>query len=122
MSTNKIDRAMTGDAQALARFQQTQRAAQESARPGETEAPQGAAQAAAADKVEISEAAQRLESLRGLVDAGRASLENEPEIRADRVAEVKRSLEAGAYETRDAKDALAAKLAPVLRDLDALLD
>jgi anti-sigma28 factor (negative regulator of flagellin synthesis) len=122
MSANKIDRTLTTDAQALARFQQTQRAAKEAGQAAESSPAEGTTRAAAPDRVEISDAAQRLHSLRELVDAGRRSIEALPEVRADRVAEVRRSLEAGAYATRDVKDSLAAKLAPVLRDLDQLLD
>jgi hypothetical protein len=122
MSANKIDRTQSADAQALARFQQTQRAAQEAGRPVEGAAADGTSRTGGTERVEISDAAQRLETLRDLVDAGRRSIGEEPAVRDDRVAQARRSLAAGAYGTRDVKESLAAKLAPVLRDIGALLD
>lgn len=65
-----------------------------SARP-----PQGAEQSAHADRVEISTAAQLVDRVRDL-----------PEIRADRVAQIRAAIADGTYETDEKIDAAVERL------------
>lgn len=70
------------------------------------------------DRAEISDTAHQLMDLRAAVDVGRASLENVPEVREDRVAEAKKRVEQGYYNSQVVQDKLAGTLAKVLGNLD----
>ncbi len=72
--------------------------------------------AAAGEKVQISKEARDLLELTDLMSAARKSLDESPDIRADRVREVKERLKSGVYETKGIQDELAHRLASILRD------
>ena len=72
------------------------------------------------DRAEISDTAHKLMDLRAAVDAGRASLENIPDVREDRVAEAKKRLEQGYYNSQVVQDKLAGTLVKVLGKIDEL--
>ena len=78
------------------------------------------AASAPADKAEISDTAHQLMDLRAAVDVGRASLEAIPEVREDKIAQVKKRLEQGYYNSQVVKDELASTLANVLGKMDDL--
>ncbi len=122
MGANKIERQLISDPRVLARFQQTQRGeADAETRKLET-AKSGEARPLSGEKLEISASARKVTDMRSLVEAGRTRIEAEPDVRADRVAEVRRRLEAGVYTTAEARQRTAEQLSPVLRDLSHLLD
>jgi len=73
-----------------------------------------------ADKAEISDTAHQLMDLRAAVDVGRVALEAIPEVREDRVAEAKKRLEQGYYNSQVVQDKLAGNLAKVLGKIDEL--
>ncbi len=75
---------------------------------------------APADHAEISDTAHQLMDLRAAVDVGRASLDALPDVREERVAEVKKRLDQGYYNSQVVQDKLAATLAQVLEKMDEL--
>lgn len=72
------------------------------------------------DRAEISANARDLVDLRAAVDAGRSTLAQEPDVRADRVAAAKRKLAEGHYHSAEARQKTAARLQGVLEELDRL--
>lgn len=122
MGANKIERQLISDPRVLARFQQTQRADSEAEARKTEEVKAGEARRPSGEKLEISASAHKVAEMRSLVEAGRCRLEAEPEVRADRVAEARRRLDAGVYATTEARQRTAEQLSPVLRDLSRLLD
>lgn len=75
---------------------------------------------APADRAEISDTAHQLMDLRAAVDVGRVSLEGVPDVRQDRVAEAKKRLEQGYYNSQVVKDEVAGTLAKVLGKMDEI--
>ena len=73
-----------------------------------------------ADKAEISEAAHRMADLREAVDTGRAALNALPDVREEKVAEVRDRLDKGYYQSVEVIRAISGKLGPVLAGLDEL--
>lgn len=73
-----------------------------------------------ADTMEISEAAHRLVDLRQAVDTGRNALQALPDVREDKVAEVRERLHQGYYNSQEVRDKVAEKLGSVFSSLDAL--
>ncbi|MDO9172636.1 MAG: flagellar biosynthesis anti-sigma factor FlgM [bacterium] len=122
MGANKIERPLVSDPRILARFQQTQRGEADAEARKLAEAKAGDVRHSAGEKLEISSSAHKVADMRSLVEAGRSRIEAEPEVRADRVAEAKRRLEAGVYTTAEARQRTAEQLSPVLQDLSRLLD
>lgn len=122
MGANKIERPLVSDPRILARFQQTQRGEADAEARKLAEAKTGDVRHSAGEKLEISSSARKVADMRSLVEAGRSRIEAEPEVRADRVAEAKRRLEAGVYTTAEARQRTAEQLSPVLQDLSRLLD
>ena len=68
------------------------------------------------DRAEISTRAQELVDLRQAVDSGRAALVEEPDVRADRVAEVKERLASGFYQSAEVRDQVAGRLTDMFLD------
>ncbi len=69
------------------------------------------------EKLEISKEAQDLLKLKELMNAGRKAMDNEPDVRAERVREVKQRLRSGVYQTQGIRDELAHRLTSILRGL-----
>jgi hypothetical protein len=76
--------------------------------------------AARGDRAEISTGARDLVDLRASVDAGRATLADVPDVRAERVAAARERLESGFYQTAEVRLATAERLKGLLKSLDAL--
>ena len=72
------------------------------------------------EKLQISRKARELLRMSELMSTARNKLENEPDVRADKVQEVKQRLKAGVYETRAVRDELAHRLSSILGDLPSL--
>jgi hypothetical protein len=72
------------------------------------------------DKVEISTKAHQLNDLRNDVESGREALDRVPEIRHNRVAEVRARLDRGYYNSLEVRGQVAEKLNEVARTLEAL--
>lgn len=77
-------------------------------------------QAAPADHAEISDTAHQLMDLRAAVDVGRVSLESIPDVREDKVAEAKKRLEQGYYNSQVVQDEVASSLATLFGKMDEL--
>ncbi len=73
-----------------------------------------------ADRAEISDTAHQLMDLRAAVDVGRSTLESLPDVREDKVAEAKKRMEQGYYNSQVVKDELAGALAKVFGKMDEL--
>ncbi len=71
-----------------------------------------------ADRAEISDTAHQLMDLRAAVDVGRAALEGVPEVRDEKIVEVKKRLQQGYYNSQVVQDDLAGILGKVLGNLD----
>lgn len=69
------------------------------------------------EKLQISREARELLELNDLMSAAKKSLDEEPEVRAQRVAEVRERLKAGVYDTKGIRDELAHRLTSILRGL-----
>ena len=72
------------------------------------------------DRAEISASARDLVDLRTAVDAGRSTLAQEPDVRADRVAAARRKLAEGHFQSAEVRLKTAARLQGVLEELDRL--
>ena len=70
------------------------------------------------DKAEISPKAHQLNDLRNAVDSGREALDGVPEVRQDRMAEVRARLNRGFYNSVDVRAQVAEKLNDVARNLE----
>jgi anti-sigma28 factor (negative regulator of flagellin synthesis) len=79
-------------------------------------------QAVAGERLEISDQARKLESMRRALLAGRRAYEEAPEVRPERLAEVRARLDSGVYETQEVRQTVADRLGAVLRKLDALIE
>ena len=67
------------------------------------------------DHAEISDKGREMVDLKQAVDTGRAALEREPDVRADRVAQVKERLASGFYQSAEVRDRVAGRISsPVL--------
>ncbi len=74
----------------------------------------------AADQAEISSKARALVDLRGVLDAGRAAAQGEPEVRAERLATVRERLESGFYQSSTVREKVAGNLMNVMFGNDIL--
>lgn len=72
------------------------------------------------DRVEISGKAHEMMKLRDVVTAGREALERSPEVREDRVAEVRSRLGRGYYESPVVHERVASRLGTVMNKIDDL--
>jgi hypothetical protein len=72
------------------------------------------------DKLEISENARKLEDLRRNVDAGREALQSVPDVRQERLDEVRQRLQRGYYDSEKVRRTIATRLADVIKRLDSL--
>ena len=70
-----------------------------------------------AEKVQISQKARDLLRMSELMNAARNSIDKTPDVRAERIAEVKERLRAGVYDTDGIRQELAHRLSGVLGDL-----
>lgn len=100
---------------------------QEAHKPGTSAASLGGdpkarpdAAAGEGEKLQISRKARELLRMSELMTSARDKLDSEPDVRADKVREVKERLKAGVYETRGIRDELAHRLSSILRDLPGL--
>ena len=75
-----------------------------------------------ADRAEISDNARKMADLKSTLEESRMAYDRSPEIRRDRVEEVKSRLASGYYESVQVKETLAARLGAVVRKMDDLLD
>ena len=66
------------------------------------------------DHAEISDKGREMVDLKQAVDVGRAALEREPEIRADRVAQVKERLASGFYQSAEVRDRVAGRISSLV--------
>lgn len=71
------------------------------------------------EKLQISRKARELLRMSELMSSARKKLDQEPDVRADKVQEVKQRLKAGVYDTRAIRDELAHRLSSLLGDLPA---
>mgnify|MGYP006281854827 FL=1 len=69
------------------------------------------------EKVQISQKAQDLLRMSELMNAARNSLDETPDVRAERIAEVKERLRSGVYETDGIRQELAHRLSGILGEL-----
>jgi hypothetical protein len=76
--------------------------------------------AAPADTVDISPKAHRLIALRHAVDSGRQALDDLPEVRQDRVDQVRDRLNRGYYNSVEVRARVAERLNDVARKLENL--
>ena len=72
----------------------------------------------AGEKLQISQKAKDLLAMTDLMNATRKTLDDQPDVRAERVQEVRERLKAGVYDTKGVKDELAHRLTSILGDLD----
>lgn len=102
-------------------FQRT-KPGQEAPDPGviATDSPLAGKPAAPGDKAEISQAAHRMAELREAVDIGRTALKALPEVRQDRIDEVKDRLDKGYYQSVEVIETVAERLSPVIDAMDGL--
>ena len=74
--------------------------------------------AAPADKADISPKAHRLIALRHAIEQGMRALEDVPEVRQDRVAEVRARLDRGYYNSVEVRSRVAERLDDVARKME----
>lgn len=75
--------------------------------------------AEATEKVQISQRAQDLLRMSELMNSARNTLDKSPDVRAERIAEVKERMRAGVYETDGVQQELAHRLSGILGELPA---
>ncbi len=117
MSMDKINGSPLMRPELLDRFKVDKKDTEDSEKPS---AMNTSNQAAPADRAEISDTAHQLMDLRAAVDVGRMSLDNIPDVREDKVAEAKKRLEQGYYNSSVVKDEVAASLASLFGKMDEL--
>ena len=105
----------------LERFRKSEADVERTAgRPGEGNPNVDSSSVSPADRAEISEKAREMMKLRETVDLGRHALEQTPEVRQDRVAEVKSRLNRGYYQSVNVHGEVADRLEDVLSKIDDL--
>lgn len=70
------------------------------------------------DRAEISDTAHQLMDLRATMEVGRAALASTPDVREERVAEAKKRLEQGFYNSTVVQDKVAAALQKIFSGLE----
>ncbi len=73
------------------------------------------------DRLELSPQARQLEQRQSVMEQARRALDQEPEVRADRVAAARRHLAEGRHHSSEVQQELAARLGKVLKQLDDLI-
>jgi len=105
----------------LDRFQGTGRTdSQDPEHSADVSAPGHGRRAVPADTADISAKAHRLIALRHAVDSGRQALEGLPEVRRDRVAQVRERLNQGFYNSVEVRSRVAERLDDLNRKLEDL--
>lgn len=90
------------------------------ARPAspETAGPETASPGVAgAEKLQISAKAREMLAMKDLMGSARRTLDEHPDVRAERIREVRERLQAGVYDTGAIRDELAHRLASIMKDL-----
>ena len=100
-------------------FQGTQRRDEAGSR-AESGAPRAAGTESLADKAEISATAHRLVDLRRTLEVGRAAAAQEPDVRRERVDEVRERLAQGYYNSVEVLAKVAGGVDKVIRGIDEL--
>lgn len=100
-------------------FQGAQRRDEAGSR-AENGAPRAAGTESLADKAEISATAHRLVDLRRTLDVGRAAAAQEPDVRQERVDEVRERLAQGYYNSVEVLAKVAGGVDQVIRGMDEL--
>jgi hypothetical protein len=120
MALHNVGRPDHAQAGALGQFKRMS-GPQASGRGRETSGPHSASrEAPVEDRAEISDQARRLEDLRRTMAAGREALSREPDVRQERLAEVRQRLAGGHYDSDEVRRSLAGRLGAVLRRLETL--
>jgi hypothetical protein len=120
MATNKVDLSIRQ--QALAQFQRTQQSQDKAkVQDNETAAPHETATQnvdVRGERFERSEVAQQFERLNADLDAGKAAAAREPDLRQERIDEVRERLLNGDYDTPEVRKQVAESLERVMKILD----
>ncbi len=82
--------------------------------------PAGAVTESLGDRAEISETAHRLVELRHTLEVGRAAAAAEPDVRQEKVAEVRDRLAQGFYNSVEVRAKVAGGVDKVIRGMDQL--
>jgi len=120
MATNKIDRSLNMQSKMLQNFQQASRTDAQKNGDAARSAAAGSCVADAVrsgEKLEISDSARKLSEMRGLLDAGKAALAKEPDIREDRIAAAKQRISSGHYDEPRVRSRFAENLAATLEKI-----
>jgi len=121
MAMDKINGSPLGRPGGLEKFLGTARNEKDNkAETARTEPSASQVSSKPADTMEISDAARRLVDLRHAVDTGRKALAALPDVRQDRVAEAKKRLQQGFYNSPAVKDRIAEQLGSVFAKMDEL--
>jgi len=117
MATDKVNLSSLNSA--MARFQQTQ-AAQDQAKAAQSggAARESVQPANVGDRFERSAEAESYAKLRETMDLGRAAVAQEPDVRQERIDEVKTKLLEGKVITPEVKEQVAQSLERVMKILD----
>lgn len=118
MTTNKVD--LSVHQQALARFRKTQQT-EPDARPKDAESTNNEAlkaDRAVAERFERSEIAERYERTESLHAAGMKAVGEQPDIREERLEEVRERLLNGDYDSEKVREQVAESLERVMKLLD----
>lgn len=120
MAMDKINGSPLLQSGMLDRFQGTKTEKSKGAEDTGASAPQGAPAAPTTDKADISETAHKLMDLRQAVDVGRNSLEQLPEIRQERIDEVRQRMAEGYYQSPEVQSKVAEKLGSLFSAIDEI--
>jgi hypothetical protein len=104
---------------ALDAFAGTQRR-DEKAASAENGAVQPARSERLADKAEISDTARRIVALRGALEAGKAAAAAEPDLREEKLAQVRERLASGFYNSVEVQAKVADGVGQVIRGIEEL--
>lgn len=74
------------------------------------------------DRAEISADARRLNDLRRTLEGSRQAYAGLPEVRQERLAQVRERLDSGYYHSEEVRQTVAERLGSVLRRLETLID
>ena len=115
MSVNKLDNNVMNQAHLVDSYARTRPSRGDGvASPKDTGNHLPAPAGGSADTADISENAVKMAELRQMVDAGRAAMDAEPEVRADRVALAKERLASGFYQSAEVRDKVAARISGMI--------
>ena len=121
MSINKVDGSSVLRSQMVDKFQGTSKSEdQKKETPGIPADGTNGKASVRSDSLEISEAAHKLMNLQKAVDVGRTAMEATPDIREEKMDEVRQRLETGYYNSVEVRDKVASKVGNVIEELDKL--